>query len=297
MKRITKAGALRRLLNSKEVILAPCAFDAVSARCIELAGFPMVGTTGFGIHGSFLGVPDNGLLTFPEMLSVCGHIANAVEIPVMADAEGGYGNAVNTYRTVQEFEQAGIAGLFIEDQRLPPNCPFFKATSGEISVAEMCGKIQAAVEARQDKDFVICARTEAHWDEAVERVNAYADAGADLVKIIPRSREELEYYPSRVKAPLHLGFAPGKGINDGLTAWDAGRMGYKIVTFPMTALFLSVKAMQDGLRQLKSEGTDDGLLSQMTGFPDYFQVVRGSFYRQLEHRLLEEPNKSERSEE
>lgn len=127
---MTRTGALRALIRGEETVLAPCAFDAISARCIEMAGFPMVGTTGFGIHGAYLGTPDNGLLTFNEMLSVCGRIASAVEIPVMADAEGGYGNAVNTYRTVQEFERSGVAGIFIEDQKLPPNCPLFQGDSG-----------------------------------------------------------------------------------------------------------------------------------------------------------------------
>lgn len=283
---MTKAEKLRKLLDGPETILAPCAFDALSARCIEMAGFSMVGTTGFGIHGAYLGTPDNGLLTFNEMLSACSQMAEAVEIPVMADAEGGYGNAVNTFRTVREFEKAGLAGLFIEDQKLPPNCPFFNKTPGEVSIEEMCGKIRAAVRAREDEDFVICARTEAHGAEAVERANAYAEAGADMVKIVPLTREELEYYPPRVKAPLHLGFVPGRGINDGLTAWDAGKMGYKVITFPMTVLFASVKAMLDILAQLKQDGTDDHLLKQMTSFPNYFEVVHGDFYRDLESQML-----------
>lgn len=284
---MTKAEKLRALLNGSETILAPCAFDALSARCIEIAGFPMVGTTGFGIHGAYLGTPDNGLLTFNEMLSACTQMTETVEIPVMADAEGGYGNAINTYRTVREFEKVGLAGLFIEDQKLPPNCPFFKKTPGEISIEGMCGKIKAAVRAREDENFVICARTEAHGAEAVERVNAYAEAGADMVKIVPLTREELEYYPPRVNAPLHLGFAPGRGINDGLTAWDAGKMGYKVITFPMTVLFASVKAMLDILVRLKQDGTDDRLLERMTNFSEYFEVVHGGFYRDLEAQMLE----------
>lgn len=283
---MTRTGALRALIRGEETVLVPCAFDAISARCIEMTGFPMVGTTGFGIHGAYLGTPDNGLLTFNEMLSVCVRIASAVEIPVMADAEGGYGNAVNTYRTVQEFERSGVAGIFIEDQKLPPNCPFFKETPGEISIEEMCGKIRAAVRARTDENFVICARTEAHGEKAIERVNAYAEAGADMVKIVPLTRAELEYYPPRVKAPLHLGFAPGRGINDGLTAHDAGKMGYKVVTFPMTMLFASVKAMLDVLAQLKSDGTDDGLHDRMVSFSDYFEIVHGDFYRNLEEQTL-----------
>ena len=193
---------LRELINGEGAVIAPCAYDAISARCIQSVGFDLIATTGFGMHGAMLGTPDNGLLAFNEMVEACGKMADAVDIPIMADAEGGYGNAINTYRTIRSFEKAGIAGLFIEDQKLPPNCPFFKGTS-MIREAEMVGKIKAACDARQDPDFVIVARTEAHGQEAVDRCNAYAEAGADMVKIIPMSRQELEYYQTVVKAPLH----------------------------------------------------------------------------------------------
>ncbi len=276
---------LRELIARDGVVMAPCAFDALSARCIEDAGFELIGTTGFGMHGVMLGSPDNGLLAFNEMVEACSKMCEAVNIPIMADAEGGYGNAINTYRTVKTFEKAGLAGLFIEDQKLPPNCPFLKNTE-MISVKEMVGKIHAACDARNDTNFVIVARTEAHGDEAVERVNTYAEAGADMVKIIPMSRQELEYYPKRVKAPLHLGFAPGKGINDGLTAADAGKMGYKIVTFPMTTLFASVKAMKSILSQLKEKGADDELLPLQVNFDEYFKTVRADVFRAMDAKYL-----------
>ena len=276
---------LRELINGEGAVIAPCAYDAISARCIQSVGFDLIATTGFGMHGAMLGTPDNGLLAFNEMVEACGKMADAVGIPIMADAEGGYGNAINTYRTIRSFEKAGIAGLFIEDQKLPPNCPFFKGTS-MISEAEMVGKIKAACDARQDPDFVIVARTEAHGQEAVDRCNAYAEAGADMVKIIPMSRQELEYYPTVVKAPLHLGFAPGKGINDGLTAQDAGKMGYKIVTFPMTAMFASVKAMLAILTELKNSGTDDHLLDKLMTFEEYFKLVGADSYREMDAKYL-----------
>lgn len=276
---------LRELIAGDGVVMAPCAFDAISARCIERAGFDLVATTGFGIHGAKLGVPDNGMLAFNEMLETCSNMVDAVNVPVMADAEGGYGNATNTYRTIQSFEKAGLAGLFIEDQKLPPNCPFFKGTS-MISIDEMCGKIKAARDARKDPNFVIVARTEGRGEEAIERANAYYEAGADMIKPIPHTREELELYPTRIKAPLHLGFSPGKGINDGLTAWDAGKMGYKIVTFPMTALFASTKAMMAILRELKQRGTDDELLDSLMKFDEYFDLVNAEFYRQMDQKYL-----------
>lgn len=276
---------LRQLIAREGAVIAPCAYDALTARIIETSGFELIGTTGYGMHGAILGSPDNGLLTFNEMLSMCENMASVVELPIMADAEGGYGNAINTYRTVREFERAGVAGLFIEDQKLPPNCPFLKETE-TISVEEMCGKIRAAVDARRDPNFVIVARTDAPLEEAIERAEAYREAGADMIKIVPKTRAELEMLPGKVKLPLHLGFTPGKEINKGLTAKDAGEMGYKIVTFPVTALFAGVFAIKEALKVLREQGTDDGLLEKMVTFDDYFEVVNVDKFRDMDRKYL-----------
>ena len=282
---MTRTGRLKELIRREGAVLSPCAYDALTARMIEITGFEMMGTTGYGMHGAILGCPDNGLLAFNEMVNMCANMASAVEIPIMADAEGGYGNAINTYRTVKEFERAGLAGLFLEDQKLPPNCPFLKQTE-TISVEEMCGKIKAAVDARTDPDFVIVARTDAPFEEAIERAEAYKEAGADMIKIVPKTKEELEILPRKVKLPLHLGFVPGKEINAGLTVKDAGQMGYKIVTFPVTALFSSVWALKEALRELKEKGTDEGLIDHMSTFEDYFQIVNIEKYRKMDAKYL-----------
>ena len=282
---MTKAKRIRELLKNNEVTMAPCAYDALSAKLIEYAGFELCGTTGYGMHGAMLGVPDNGMLAFNEMCAALGKMCDAVSIPIMADAEGGYGNAINTIRTVREFEKAGLGGLFIEDQKLPPNCPFLKATE-VISVEEMCGKIRAAVDTRKDSDLVIVARTDAPFEEAIERAAAYAEAGADMIKLIPKNRQELEAAPQRIKAPLHLGFTPGKDINVGLTAWDTGKMGYKIVTFPMTPLFLNVKATMDGLMRLKKDGNDDTFLNSMIPFDAYLTFIGKDEYKVLDQKYL-----------
>ena len=154
-----------------------------------------------------------------------------------------------------------------------------------ISIDEMCGKIRAAVDARTDPNFLIVARTDAYGEEAVERLNPYAEAGADMVKPIPHDRAELEYFPKHLKAPIHLGFTPGR-ITDGLTAWDAGEMGYKIVTFPMTALFASVKAMMDTLTELHRVGRDDAMLDKFCSFDDYFKLVGADFFRGMDEKYL-----------
>lgn len=276
---------LRMLLASDDVLISPCAYDALSARAIQQAGFSLMGTTGFGLHGSILGVPDNGQLSFKEMLDAVTNIVAATSLPVLADAEGGYGNAVNTIRTVQMFEQAGVAGIFLEDQRFPPNCPFVKETE-VISAEEMCGKIRAAADTRKDSDFVIVARSDAPYDEAIERAEEYRKAGADMIKIIPKNRWELEDLPSRVKLPLHLGFMSGKDINRGLTAFDAGKMGYKIVTFPMTCLFSASFAMQRTLQELLISGTDDGIASQMLNFESYAKLVGNEHFREIEEKYI-----------
>lgn len=280
-----RTAVLRQLLAGKETLIAPCAYDALTARMIEVSGFSLMGTTGYGMHGTMLGCPDNGLLAFNEMVDMCARMAAATKLPILADAEGGYGNAVNTYRTVQEFERAGVAGVFIEDQMLPPNCPFLKQTR-VISAAEMCGKIRAAVDARQDEDFVIVARTDAPFEEAVERAEEYRKAGADMIKIVPKTKKELELLPQLVKLPLHLGFVPGKEINAGLTACDAAQMGYKIITFPTTALFANTFAVMDALKVLKETGTDEKMVQKMSTFEEYFQIVDAGKYREMDEKYL-----------
>ena len=204
---VRQTTKLRELLATNDYLVAPCAYDALSARAIQAAGFKIAGTTGYGMHGAVLGQPDTGLLALNETVSILSKMADAVDIPILADAEGGYGSAMNVIRTIKEYEKTGVGGLFIEDQKQPPNCPFIKAPE-LVSTDEMVGKIRAAVDTRKDKDLVIIARTDAPFEEAIERANAYMEAGADMVKILPKTREELEALPSRVNGPIHLGRCP-----------------------------------------------------------------------------------------
>lgn len=271
---MTQGSKLRKLLETNKTVIAPCAFDALSARAIEICGFSAAGTTGQGIHGTMLASPDNGLVAFNEMVAACGNIADAVSIPILADAEGGYGGVTNTRRTVREFEKAGLAGIFIEDQKFPPNCPFIRKPE-VIPVSEMCGKIRAAVDARRDRDFFIVARTDAPFDEAVERAHAYMEAGADMIKPIPKSREELELWPQKIDAPLHVGFMTGAGcgINDGMTAYDIGALGYRIVTFPLNMLYMYAKTCIRYLTAVRTYGTDESLADEMLTFNEYQEFI------------------------
>lgn len=232
-----------------------------------------------------LGQPDTGLLALNETVSILSKMVDAVDIPILADAEGGYGSAMNVIRAVREYEKAGVAGLFIEDQKQPPNCPFIKAPE-VISTEEMVGKIRAAAETRQDSDMVIIARTDAPFEEAIERANAYLEAGADMVKILPKSRQELEALPARVNGPLHLGLYANKGINDGMTAADCGKLGYKIITFPVSCLFAQTAALMSILKYMKTHETDEGYPGQMLAFEEYLKFVGVDYYRALGDQYL-----------
>lgn len=276
---------IRRLLAENDYLIAPCAYDALSARAIQASGFSIAGTTGYGIHGVVLGQPDTGLLALNETVSILSKMVDAVDIPILADAEGGYGSALNVIRAVKEYEKTGVAGLFIEDQKQPPNCPFIKAPE-LISTDEMVGKIEAAVATREDPDMVIIARTDAPFEEAIERANAYMEAGADMVKILPKSRQELEALPPRVNGPIHLGLYANKGINDGMTAADCGKLGYKIITFPVSCLFAQTASLLSLLKHIKENETDEGYGGEFMAFADYLKFIGADYYKELVDKYL-----------
>ena len=282
---VRQTTKLRELLATNDYLVAPCAYDALSARAIQAAGLKIAGTTGYGMHGAVLGQPDTGLLALNETVSILSKMADAVDIPILADAEGGYGSAMNVIRTIKEYEKTGVGGLFIEDQKQPPNCPFIKAPE-LVSTDEMVGKIRAAVDTRKDKDLVIIARTDAPFEEAIERANAYMEAGADMVKILPKTREELEALPSRVNGPIHLGLYANKGINDGMTAADCGKLGYKIITFPMSCLFANVAATMSILQYIQENGTDEGYTGKVMQFNEYLKFIGVDEYKTLISKYL-----------
>ncbi len=269
---------LRRLLAENDYLVAPGAYDALSALCIQKAGFLLAGTTGYGMHGVVLGEPDTGLLNLSETVDILSKMTDAVDIPIIADAEGGYGSALTVLRTVREYEKTGVAGFFIEDQKQPPNCPFIKAPE-LVSTAEMVGKIHAAIDVRKDKDLLIIARTDAPCEEAIERANTYLREGADMVKILPKTREELLKLPPRVNGPIHLGLYAHKGINDGLTAKDCGELGYKIITFPVSLLFAQTAALLSMLKHMRECGTDEGYSGDFMEFADYLKFIGADDYK------------------
>ncbi len=210
---MTRTSELRRLLADPKLLVAPRIHDTLSALTAQKAGFKAIQASGHGIAASLLGKPDIGLLTMTEVVMMTRYIAAAVDIPVMADGDTGYGNALNVYRTVQEFEAAGAAAVNLEDQVFPKKCGHMEGKA-VISAQEMANKIKAAVDARRDPDFVVCARTDAiataGIEEAIERGNLYAEAGADLIFVeAPTDAEMVRRIAREVKAPITINIALG----------------------------------------------------------------------------------------
>ena len=233
---MSKAAKLRSLLERGKLIVAPGAIDCITANCVAQAGFPAVYMTGGGTSIS-LGYPDYGLLTMTEMVGNASRIANSVDIPLISDSDTGYGNELNMFRTVQEFERAGIAAIHIEDQVFPKQCSHLDGKALElVSREDYIAKIRAASAARKSKDFCIIARTDAcaaaGFDEAVERANLALAAGADVIFLdAVKTMADIEATPRRVRGPCLLNISSG-GKLPAITPETAERMGYAIAILP-----------------------------------------------------------------
>ena len=266
-------GRLRELLAGSEPVVAPGAYDALSARLVEQAGFDAVYMTGFGASASLLGQPDVGLLSFAEMVDQARRLADAVSVPLIADADDGYGNPINVTRTVRAYEAGGVAGLHLEDQLSPKRCGHLEGKQ-LIAASEMVEKVHAAVEARRSADLVIIARTDARavesLDAALERARRYRDAGADVLFVeAPESEAEVvavaEAFP---ETPLLFNAVEG-GRTPVLELARLRELGFRLVICPLTALLAATGAVQQALSRLRASGMpyDDGALS-FAGFTD-----------------------------
>jgi 2-methylisocitrate lyase-like PEP mutase family enzyme len=251
----SNAARLRTLLRRDGMIVAPAAYDCIGARAIEDAGFPLVYMTGSGTAAS-LGYPDYGLVTMSEMAENAGRIAAAVKVPVIADADTGYGNELNVTRTVREYAQRGVAGLHIEDQTFPKKCGQLD-DKDVIPHAEFIAKVKAAVAARPDPDFVIIARTDARavlgLDAAVERMNAALEAGADIAFLeAPQTLPEVAAVPKRVRGPCLLNLSIG-GRTPLRDLDEAERAGYRVAIVPGLLLQEAMTAFAATLAELKTQ--------------------------------------------
>jgi len=264
------------LLKRPQALVLPGAYDALSAKIMEKLGFEAIFTTGYGISASLLAKPDWGLLTFTEMLDRARQITSAVDIPVFGDADTGYGNPINVVRTVQEFERAGLVGIFIEDQEWPKRCGHMEGKR-VISEEEMIQKIKAAVEARVDPDFKIMARLDDRavygLEEAIKRAKACVKAGADMIFIeAPQTIEELKEIPKHFDVPLMANMIEN-GKTPYLTVKELEEMGYKIITYPLTALYASTKAIFEVMKELKEKGSAAEALDQLITFNQFNELI------------------------
>lgn len=287
----SKGKGLRVLLERPGLIIAPGVYDALSARICEMAGFEAVSHSGYGTAASTLGRPDIGLLDMTEMARQVGAVAGAVAIPVLGDADTGFGNAVNVHRTVQEYIRAGAAGLFIEDQLMPKRCGHMRGKQ-VISKAEMLGKLRAAMDARQefDPDFVIMCRIDSiavnGFEDALDRAKAAVDLGVDMMFVEAlETREQMERVGREITVPLMLNLIEG-GRTPLMTYREAEALGFKYVVPALTALFAAAKGMYDVMRRVREEGVSDAYLDRLFTFQEFAKLVRLDRYSEMETRYL-----------
>jgi 2-methylisocitrate lyase-like PEP mutase family enzyme len=250
----TRRRAFRQLVERRQGLVVPGAYDALSARLVEQAGFPAVYMTGFGVSAARLGLPDLGFAGLAEMVDQARSLASAVSIPLLADADTGYGNALQVRRTVQQYELAGVAGLHLEDQVAPKRCGHL-AGKQVVPAEEFVGRIRAAVEARTDPDLLIIARTDAiavtGFEDAVRRAEAAAAAGADVLFVeAPTTEAEIAALPRRLDRPLLFNYAPS-GRTPLVPFARLRELGYAVVIVPVDLLFAATRAMQRYLAELR----------------------------------------------
>jgi 2-methylisocitrate lyase-like PEP mutase family enzyme len=281
---------LRELLESGELIVAPGAFDPLAARCVEAAGFGAVYMTGFGTAAALLGRPDVGLVTMTEMADNAARIAACVDIPLIADADTGYGNPINVIRTVGAFEAAGAAGIHLEDQVAPKKCGHLDGKA-VISTDEMVQKIRAACDARTSPEFVIIARTDAvaveGFDQAIERARQYRAAGADalFIEAVRTEQEAAVVADSFPGVPLLFNWAEG-GKTPPISLDQLKQLGYRIVIFPISTLLAATAAMTTILREIAVAGTPGAALPDWPNFTDFVDFIGLPQVRAAEQRYI-----------
>jgi 2,3-dimethylmalate lyase len=256
---------------------------------VEEAGFQAAYMTGFGTSASRLGRADVGLLTMPEMVDNARRIAAALAIPLIADADTGYGNPINVIRTVQEYERAGVAAIHIEDQLAPKKCGHMEGKQ-LIPAAEMVAKVRAAVEARQDPDFLLIARTDARAVEglpaAIERARRYREAGADVLFVeAPQSEAEIDEVAAAFPGtPLLFNYAEG-GRTPAISHARLRELGFRIVIFPIGTLLAATAAMRALLARIRADGTPIGALPDLPSFSDFTTFIGLPEIQELEERF------------
>ncbi len=276
---------LRERIAAPPLLVMPGAYDALTAKMVEGTGFEAVYMTGYGTAAAMPGLPDIGLLTMTEMLENARAIVDAVTIPVIADADTGYGNPLNVARTVREYEKAGVAALHIEDQTWPKRCGHM-AGKQVIPTAEMVPKVRAAVDARSSDDFAIIVRTDAlaveGWDATMDRAHAYVDAGADVLFVeAPETEEQMEQIPRSFQVPCLINMSPR---TPALPVDRLEAMGYAIAIYPGLCLGATIRANMDTLRHFKESGTVPSVRDALGAFQRFNDFLDVGQYVDLDQR-------------
>ena len=272
----SKNRRLRRLLAQPDIIPSFAPHDVFTARVLDDVGIELLFLGGFGVSASVLGLPDVGLTTLSEMTEAVRRMTDRISVPLIADGDTGHGNLNNVARTVREFERAGASGMLLEDQVSPKRCGHF-AGKDVVSAEEMLGRLRAALDARDDPEFVIIARTDARavegFDAAVERANRYGEAGADVCFVeAPRSRDELQQLPKLVPFPQLANMLPG-GVTPILSATELQEIGFRIVVDPVGTLAATAHVVRQLGEAMLTEGRVDHLAGKMSSFDEVKRIL------------------------
>ncbi|MBI9083552.1 MAG: isocitrate lyase/PEP mutase family protein [Desulfobacterales bacterium] len=277
---------LRKKIEEGRLVSAPGAYDALTAKIAASQGFESVYMTGFGTSVSHFGLPDMGFLTMTEMVENARRMSDAVEIPLIADADTGYGNAMNVVRTVREYENAGVSAIHLEDQTWPKRCGHMSGKQ-VVDAEEMLSKIRAAVDARRDPDFLIIARTDAlaieGFDAAIDRAHRFAEAGADILFVeAPQSHEQMAEIPKRLpERPLLINMAP---LTPNLSMDELEGLGYSVAIFPGICLAAAIQGCMDEVRQLRENGRQKDFSQWGQSFADLNKWLEAPRYSEMEQR-------------
>ena len=282
-----KISIRERLADSNDIIILPGVYDALTAKIAEDVGFETAFQTGYGTSASLLGMPDFGFLNAGETLENAKRIINSVNIPILVDIDTGYGNPLNVWKIVKDLERIGAKGIFLEDQVWPKRCGHMTGKT-VISKEEYILKLHAAIDAREDNEFIIVARTDSlaqfGIEEAIERGKEYKRIGADVIFIeAPKTIDQMELIAKEIKAPL-LANMIEEGITPNLTADQLRKMGFKMVVFPLSALYSATFAIKQTLQTLKKTGTTKELKNKMITFQEFNDLVNLSAYTKLEKK-------------
>lgn len=280
-------STLRKLINGPKPLVIPGVYDAIGAKIAQKVGFDAMFQTGYGTSATLFGMPDYGFIGSTETVENARRICRAVKVPVIVDSDTGYGNALSVWKLVNELEKAGAAGIFLEDQRWPKRCGHM-AGKEVVERQEYAEKLQAAVDARKSKDFIIVARTDARatlgLDEAIERGRYYKKIGADVVFVeAPKSIDEMRRIGKSINAPLVANMIEG-GATPIVSARDLNRMGFKIILYPLSILYANAYATLQVLRELKKSGTTSKVRKNLVSFDEFNDIVELSKFRNLELR-------------